>query len=130
MNEQRKNRTKWLHLRLKNEEYELLHNGFKKSICRKLSEYARKNLLQKPVVLKYRNESMDEMILELIQLRNDLNGIGNNYNQSVKKLHVISDIPEFKNWILAHEAERDLIFTAINQIQNHTHLLTKKWLQS
>lgn len=130
MNEHSKNRTKWIHLRLKNEEYEVLHNGFKKSICRKLSEYARKILLQKPLVLKYRNESLDELILELIQLRKELNGIGNNYNQSVKKLHTISEIPEFRHWILAHQIEKELLFNAILQIQNHTKILSEKWLQS
>jgi hypothetical protein len=100
MEEENKNRTRWLHLRLTSAEYEILQKQFGKSTCRKLSEYARKNLLQKPVVLKYRNESLDELMSELILLRKDLNGIGNNFNQAVKKLHTLVQTSEFKHLIM------------------------------
>ncbi len=130
MKEQSKNRTKWLHLRLKNDEFEILHNRFKKSTCRKLSDFARKNLLQKPIVLKYRNESLDELMIELIQLRTELNAIGNNFNQVVKKLHTLNQIPEFKQWIIKNEADKKVLFEAIDQIKGHIENLSHKWLQS
>lgn len=125
-----KNRTRWLHLRLTSAEYEILHKQFGKSTCRKLSQYARKNLLQKPVVLKYRNESLDELMSELILLRKDLNGIGNNFNQAVKKLHTLIQISEFKHWIMVYEIEKKVLFNSINQIKKHIENLSEKWLQS
>lgn len=130
MEEENKNRTRWLHLRLTSSEYETLQKQFKKSTCRKLSEYARKNLLQKPVVLKYRNESLDELMHELILLRKDLNGIGNNFNQAVKKLHTLVQISEFKHWIMVYEIEKKILFNSINQVKKHIENLSKKWLQS
>ncbi|TPG44161.1 plasmid mobilization relaxosome protein MobC [Flavobacterium pectinovorum] len=130
MEEENKNRTRWLHLRLTSAEYEILQKQFGKSTCRKLSEYARKNLLQKPVVLKYRNESLDELMSELILLKKDLNGIGNNFNQAVKKLHTLVQTSEFKHWIMVYEIEKKVLFNSINQIKKHIENLSEKWLQS
>lgn len=109
MEEQNKNRTRWLHLRLTVDEYELIQKRYKKSTCPKISDYARKNLLQKPIVMKYRNGSLDELMPELILLRKDLNAIGNNFNQSVKKLHTLGQIAEFKHWITVYELEKTVL---------------------
>ena len=130
MKEQNKNRTRWLHLRLTVDEYELIQKRYRKSTCPKLSDYARKNLLQKPIVMKYRNESLDELMTELILLRKDLNAIGNNFNQAVKKLHTLVQIAEFKHWITVYELEKTVLFNSIDQIKKHIEKLSEKWLQS
>lgn len=130
MEEQNKNRTRWLHLRLTPNEYQLLQNRHKKSTCPKLSDYARKNLLQKPIVIKYRNESLDELMNELIQLKGQLNPIGNNFNQAVKKLHTLIQIQEFRHWILDYESEKKVLLEIIDQIKKHIQNLAEKWLQS
>lgn len=130
MEEQNKNRTRWLHLRLTIDEYELIQKRYRKSTCPKLSDYARKNLLQKPIVMKYRNGSLDELMPELILLRKDLNGIGNNFNQAVKKLHTLVQIPEFKHWITVFEVEKIVLFNSIEQIKKHIRNLAERWLQS
>lgn len=130
MEEKNKNRTRWLHLRLTADEYELIQKRYKKSTCPKLSDYARKNLLQKPIVMKYRNGSLDELMPELILLRKDLNGLGNNFNQAVKKLHTLVQIAEFKHWITVYELEKAVLFNSIHQIKKHIEKLSEKWLQS
>lgn len=130
MKEQKKNRTKWIHLRLTDAEFELIHNRFKKTTCPKLSDFARKNLLQEPVVLKYRNESLDDLIEQITVLKNQLNQIGNNFNQAVKKLHTLNQIPEFKQWILSFELEKKILFNSINEIKKQMQLFFEKWLQS
>ena len=66
MSEQNNNRTKWLHLRLKPEEYDKLHKAFKKTTCRKISEYSRKILLGKPLIKNYRNQSLDDFMTEMM----------------------------------------------------------------
>ena len=130
MEDQNKNRTRWLHLRLTIDEYEILQKHFTKSTCPKLSDYARKNLLQKPIVKKYRNESLDELMTELILLRKDLNGIGNNFNQALKKLHTLVQIAEFQHWITVYELEKKVLFNSVEQIKKHIEKLSEKWLQS
>jgi len=130
MKEQKTNRTKWIHLRLTDREFDLIQNRFKKSTCPKLSDFARKNLLQEPVVLKYRNESLDDLITQLIALKDQLNPIGNNFNQAVKKLHTLNQIPEFKQWILTFELEKKILFNSINEIKKQMQIFFEKWLQS
>jgi hypothetical protein len=130
MKTENKNRTKWLHLRLSPQEYDQLHKQFEKSTCPKLSDFARKNLLQKPVVMKYRNESLDELIQEFIRLRTDLRGIGNNFNQAVKKLHTLNQISDFRQWIMEYELDKKILLNTTENIKKHIQNLSQKWLQS
>jgi hypothetical protein len=130
MKEQNNNRIKWLHLRLKPEEYQKIHKRFSKSTCRKLSEYARKNLLNEPLTMNYRNQSLDEFMLEMIHLRRELNALGNNFNQAVKKLHTLQQIPEFKAWILSYEQEKKILFNKVEEIKMYIQKISEKWLQS
>ncbi len=129
MKDEKKNRTRWLHLRLTEQEYKILQKYFAESLCPKLSDFARKNLLQKPVVLKYRNQSLDEMISELTRLRSELNFIGNNFNQAVKKLHSLSQISDLRIWILSFDSDRNRYFSLIEEIKKSIENLAQKWLQ-
>ncbi|AOW11029.1 plasmid mobilization protein [Flavobacterium gilvum] len=130
MEEQNNNRIKWLHLRLKPDEYQKIHRRFSKSTCRKLSEYARKNILNEPLTMNYRNQSVDEFMYEMIRLRSELNALGNNFNQAVKKLHTLQQIPEFKAWIIRHELEKKILFNKVEEIKNHIEKISEKWLKS
>lgn len=130
MKDEKKNRNRWLHLRLSEQEYKILQKYFADSLCPKLSDFARKNLLRKPVVLKYRNQSLDDIIDELTRLRSELNPIGNNFNQAVKKLHSLSQISELKLWIMCFETDKKLLFNSIEDIRMTIRNLAEKWLQS
>jgi hypothetical protein len=129
MSEQNNNRTRWLHLRLTPDEFEKIHRQFSKTTCRKLSDYARKILLGKPLIATTRNQSLDDFMAEAIKLRNDLNGIGNNFNQTVKRLHTLNQIPEFRHWICTYEIEKQILFNKIDEIKNHIKKIGEKWLQ-
>ena len=124
------NRSKWLHLRLSPKEYETVQRQFSKTTCRKISEYARKRLLSKPVTVNYRNQSLDELMRELIQLRNELGSIGNNFNQAVKKLHTLSMIRQFQDWIAVYETDWQKLITHTGKIKELITNLSEKWLQS
>ena len=92
------NRKRIVGIRFTIKEYEQIEKKWKDSTCRKLSEYVRKIVFNKPIVATYRNKSLDDLMTELIQLKKELNGIGNNFNQAVKKLHTLHQIPEFRMW--------------------------------
>lgn len=100
MKETKNNRTRLVTLRLTKEEYGQLERKFKATTCRKMSDYLRSVLLKGKVTVLTRNASLDDFMTELILLRNELNAIGNNYNQAVHKLHTLDKIPEFRTWIL------------------------------
>lgn len=130
MKEENSNRTKWLHLRLSPDEYAQVNRRFKRTTARKLSEYARKVLLSKPVTVNHRNASLDELMTELIRLRNELTATGNNFNQAVKKLNSLSQISQFQDWLIAYDSDKKKLLDQIEEIKNHISETSKKWLQS
>ena len=129
MKEQNNNRTKWLHLRLSPDEHQKIVKEFSKSTCRKLSDYARKNLLQKPIVKTYRNQSLDDFMAEMMRLRGELNAIGNNFNQAVKKLHTLNQISDFKHWLISYELEKKILFNKVDEVKKQIQKIAESWLQ-
>ena len=89
MSEENVKRKYWISFRVKPEEYDKIHKLFRATTHRKLSEYARKVLMNKPVTVKYRNGLIDEFLTDIIPLKNQLNAIGKNLNQVVRKLHAV-----------------------------------------
>ena len=116
-------------MRLKPEEYARLHRQFKKTTCRKLSDYARKILLGKPLIATYRNQSLDDFMTEMIQLRSELNSAGNNFNQAVKKLHTLQQIAEFRIWMITYEFEKQNLLNKVEEIKNRINKIADQWLQ-
>lgn len=130
MKRENSNRTRKITLRLTAEEYVKIEQKWKASTCRKLSDYLRKHLFDKSITTTYRNQSLDDFIEETIVLRKELNAIGINLNQTVKKLHTLQQIPEFKVWIISFEIDKKIINNKIDLIERHTSKITDKWLQS
>jgi len=130
MEDKNSSRNRWLHIRLTKEEFDFIDKNFKASACRKRSDFVRRNLLRKPIVMRYRNESLDKLLQELIQLRTQLNFMGNNFNQSVKKLHTLFEISDFRIWILSFDSDRNKYFSLVEDIKKHIENLARKWLQS
>ncbi len=129
MSETKNNLSKWLHIRLKEEDYNKINNKFSKSTCRKLSEYARRVLLDKVVTVNQRNQSFDDFMTEMIRLRNELNAIGNNFNQSVKKLHTLNQLHEFKTWLILNEDNQKILLQKVEEIKSKINQISDKWLQ-
>jgi MobC-like protein len=123
------NRKRFVGIRFTTNEYEQIEKKWKASTCRKLSEYVRKIIFSKPIVATYRNKSLDDLMSELIQLKKELNGVGNNFNQAVKKLHTLHQIPEFSDWIQVYETEKNLLLNKVEEIKNITGKIGEQWLQ-
>jgi len=66
---------------------------------------------------------------EMINLRNELNSIGNNFNQAVKKLHTLQQIAEFRSWIITYELEKKILFNKVDEIKNRINKIADEWLQ-
>ena len=130
MEAEKSNRTRIIGLRLTTEEYVKIERKWKASTCRKLSDYVRKHLFDKAIVTTYRNQSLDDFMEETIVLCNELNAIGKNINQAVKKLHTLQQIPEFRNWIISYYLDKKILFNKVEEIKKHIQKITDKWLQS
>lgn len=130
MEKENSNRTRIVGLRFTPQEFTKIERKWKASTCRKLSDYIRKHLFDKPITMNYRNQSLDEFMSEIIRLRIELNGIGNNFNQAVKKLHTLQQISEFKDWIINSELEKKILLNKVEEIKKNIQKMAEKWLQS
>lgn len=130
MKEEKQNRTELLQVRLTVKEVEQINDAFSKSIYRKLSDYSRKKLLDKPVSIYTRNQSLDDFMTEMVKLREELNAIGINYNQVVKRLHTLQDFDDIKSWLAHNESSRQILFKKIDEIKCKISQINDQWLQS
>ena len=122
-------RTKLLQVRLTPAELEKINTQFSKSTCRKLSDYVRKKLFDKPIAIYQRNQSLDDFMAEMILLRNELNAIGNNYNQVLKRLHSLQHFEEIKAWLLRNESTKQILLNKVAEIKSEITQINDQWLR-
>ena len=87
-------------VRMNKQELEEVKKNQLKTTEQNLSNYIRKVSMRKPVIVKYRNQSADDFLKDMLLLKKELSAVGNNFNQAVHKLHLLDHIPEFRSWIL------------------------------
>ena len=122
-------RIRILNIRLSEYEFKKIHEGFSRSTKRKRSEYVRSILLGKPICVYTRNKSIDDFLNEMILLRQELNHIGNNFNQLVKKLHSMEEKWETKSWVILNEKIQSLLIKKVEEIENKIIQIDSKWSQ-
>jgi hypothetical protein len=113
---------------MNNTEFEKVENLRKKTTERYLSSYLRKLSLEKPVTVKYRNQSADDFLKEMLGLKKELNGIGNNFNQAVHKLHLLDKIPEFRDWVNQYDGLQKSLVSKVEEIKLKVNQLYEQWL--
>jgi hypothetical protein len=123
------NRVRVVTMRLTTKEYSMIEAKFNTTTCRKLSEYMRNVLLEKKITVFTRNKSIDDFMAELILLRNELNAIGNNFNQVVKRLHVSQSSAELKIWLMVNETAKESVLKKIEEIKSRINQFSDKWSQ-
>ncbi|MET7000657.1 plasmid mobilization protein [Chitinophaga defluvii] len=123
-------KSKWLHLRLSEVEYKQLHTEFSRTTDRKISSYARKILLGKPMIAGYRNHTADALMIEFSKLIKDLNGVANNFNQAVHVLHTLKQPAQFGKWLVTYQSEQKNMLEDIRAIREFIHKTAAVWLQS
>ena len=129
MKEPKKVRSRWLNIRLNEEEENKIKKFYSRSTCSSLGEYARDVLQKNPVNIFYRNQSADEFLTEMIQLKQELNAIGNNFNQVVHKLHTLDHIADIKAWAIHNESGKNLFMKKVDQILEKANQIYELWLQ-
>jgi acetone carboxylase gamma subunit len=130
MKEKDTNKTKWLHTRLTEDEYSKLLAQFKKTTCRKLSQYIRNKLFDKPLTVLYRNQSLDDFMAELMPLKKSLYALSNNFNQAVRKLNSMKQTDNAEHWVIAYELTKRNVEKQVDEIKNHIQKIGESWLQS
>ena len=122
-------RNKMVVVRMNDTEFEQVEKLRKKSTERNLSSYVREVVMQKPVLINYRNQSADDFLKEMLELKRELNAIGNNFNQAVHKLHLLDKIPEFRFWISQYDGLQKALVNKVEEIKLRMNQLYEEWLQ-
>lgn len=122
-------KNRWLHIRLDEAEHRLISEQFSRTTETHLSKFARKILLGKPMIARTRDESLKDIISILSSLQKDLNGIGNNYNQMVHRLHIYDKQSDIKSWVDKYEKEKEKLFGDIEKIKVFIAKTSEKWLR-
>lgn len=121
--------TRVLLTRFKQAEYDQINNRFKKTRFRKLSEYVRSVLLGKPVTVFYRDKSMDDLLEEMISLRQELNAIGNNLNQAMRSINAAHGQADARLWMDLLGVVNGKLEPAIQQIRDQMNNYAEIWSQ-
>lgn len=122
-------RSKMVVVRMNEREINQLTKLQEKTTEKDTSAYLRKVALQKPVTVKYRNESADDFLLDMLNLKKELNAIGNNFNQAVHKLHILDKIPEFRVWVQQYDGLQKVLISKVEEIKLRMNQLYEQWLQ-
>ena len=119
----------FIKIRMNDEELKQVKKKQQQTTERSLSEYIRNVSMQKPVTVKYRNQSADDFLKQMLELKKELNGIGNNFNQAVHKLHILEKIPEFRFWIQQYDGLQKSLVSKVEEIKLKVSQLYEQWLQ-
>ena len=67
--------------------------------------------------------------MQMSHLNRELNAIGNNFNQLVKKVNATSQASEIKGLLLLFDSQKKTLFTKIDEVKEQLQKLAEKWLQ-
>jgi hypothetical protein len=116
-------------IRMNKTEHERLLVLRNRSTEKSNSTYIRKMALSEPIHIIYRNGSADAFLEEMLELKRELQAIGNNFNQAVHKLHTLDRIPEFRTWIADYGQYHQLLLKKMNEILVETNRIYLQWSQ-
>lgn len=122
-------RNKWLHIRLKESELIQIKGHFQQTDHENLSDYSRRILLKKPIIGKYRDTGMEELLKELFGLKRDLHGLATNYNQLAKKLNIATQNEIDSSRVVVQKLEQS-IQESLQKVSHFLDQSAEKWLQS
>ena len=89
---------RFVSVRLTAEEFKEVYRQCENSTCRSLTEYVKKVLTKKPVNVKVRNQSQDELLQAMVGIKNRLDQLAEQEERS--SVSVRLDIKEIKSLTL------------------------------
>lgn len=87
---------RFLSVRLSSEELEEVYQLSKDSTCRSLTEYVKKVLTKKPVTVKVRNQSQDELLAAMVAIRNRLDQLAERAEANRHDGEVLRELSEIR----------------------------------
>lgn len=129
METENNNREKRIYVRLTDKEFTTLESRLKATTCNKLSDYVRRCLFDKPITTITRDAATDDLIVKMSQMNFELNAIGSNFNQLVKKINTSFQTTSFSNALSLVTMQRDAIAKKLEEVKNELQKVAEKWLR-
>lgn len=129
METENNNRKKRIYVRLTDKEFKTLKNRLKGTTCNKLSDYVRRCLFDKPIITITRDAATDDLIVKMSQMNFELNAIGSNFNQLVKRINASYQDTRFSETLGLVTMQRDAIARKMEEVKNELQKLAEKWLR-
>lgn len=129
METENNNRKRRIYVRLTEKEFTTLETHCKNTTCRSVSDYVRHCLFNRPVATMTRDVSADEAITQMSHLNRELNAIGSNFNQLVRKVNATSQAVEIKSLLLLFDSQTKAMFSKIDEVKEQLQKLAERWLQ-
>jgi len=129
METENNNRKRRIYVRLTDKEFTTLESRCKNTTCRSVSDYVRHCLFSRPITTITRDASADEAITQMGNLNRELNAIGNNFNQLVRRVNVTSQAEEIEGLLLLFESQKKAMFSKINEVKEQLQKLAERWLR-
>jgi hypothetical protein len=90
--------TRFLSIRLSTEEYAEVYQHLQQSTCRSLTEYVKKVLTSKPVTVKVRDQSREEILQQLTLIKSRLETIVDK-SAPADAEHLLREVADIKSYI-------------------------------
>jgi len=129
MKTENNNRKRRIYVRLTDKEFSTLESRCKNTTCRSVSDYVRRCLFSKQITMITRDASADEAIMKMSHLNRELNAIGNNFNQLVRKVNASSQAAEIRGLLLLFDSQKKAMLSKIDEVKEQLQKLAEKWLQ-
>lgn len=129
METENNNRKRRIYVRLTEKEFTTLEKRCKNTTCCSISDYVRHCLFSRPITIVKRDASADEAITQMSHLNRELNAIGSNFNQLIRKVNATSQAAEIKGLLLLFESHKKTMFSNIDEVKEQLQRLAEKWLQ-
>ncbi len=122
-------RSRRIIVRITPEEFAGLQEKFRTSTHRVFSGYIRDLIHQRPVTTRYRNQSLDEFIPVALTLKNELQTIGRNFNQAVRRINNLPQAGDLKDSLEYFAAEQFAVQQKTEEIKNCLIKIYDLWSQ-
>lgn len=129
METENNNRKRRIYVRLTDKEFTTLENRCKNTTCRSVSDYVRHCLFSKPITTVTRDASADEAIRQMSHLNRELNAIGSNFNQLVRRVNATAQALDLKGLLSLFESQKKTLFSKIDEVKAQLQKLAERWLQ-
>lgn len=117
-------------VRLTGAEHSKIDNMYKISTCRTKAQYVRELIFNRPVRIFYRNQSLDDLIEEIVILNREINILKEHQSKTLEILYTYKNSSELNESIQLAALKITGLHKKMDEVKNQMEKITEKWLQS